>query len=244
MDAIGSWAKDAVNLSTFTGSCATLTKGAFAGETGCTSGLPMFYADTDLKATLSNNTGFLFTAKYKWNAWTVYGGYAWLKQADPERRLFRTASEPSAAGTFPGRSPRPFPARRNCFPTQWISYTTYAIPKIAPYWWIGAKYAVTPQLDVTGAFYYLDQTNYSATACAGTLFTTVAPNGNKIAVGRVNSGSCAGSEDFFSALIDYRPVKRVDLYAGLMVSNVYGGLASGFPATQDISPTAGIRIKF
>jgi len=29
-----------------------------------------------------------------------------------------------------------------------------------------------------------------------------------------------------------------------MVSNVYAGLANGFPATQDISPTAGIRIKF
>ena len=97
---------------------------------------------------------------------------------------------------------------------------------------------------MTGAFYYLQQTDYSTTPCAGTLFTTVAPNGNKIAVGRVNSGSCAGTEDFFSALIDYRPYKRVDLYAGLMVSNVYGGLASGFPATQDISPTAGIRIKF
>ena len=30
----------------------------------------------------------------------------------------------------------------------------------------------------------------------------------------------------------------------MMVSNVYGGLENGYPATQDISPTAGIRIKF
>ncbi len=67
MDFIGSWAKDAVNMGTFTGTCATLTKGAFAGETGCTSGIPRFYGNTDLKATLSNNTGFLFTAKYKWH---------------------------------------------------------------------------------------------------------------------------------------------------------------------------------
>ena len=34
MDGIGSWAKDAVNLSTFTGTCATLTKGPFVGQTG------------------------------------------------------------------------------------------------------------------------------------------------------------------------------------------------------------------
>jgi hypothetical protein len=72
----------------------------------------------------------------------------------------------------------------------------------------------------------------------------VAPTGQKISVGRINSGNCAGSEDFYSALIDYRPFKRLDVYAGLMVSNVYGGLASGFPATQDISPTAGIRVRF
>ena len=51
-------------------------------------------------------------------------------------------------------------------------------------------------------------------------------------------------QDAFSALIDWRPVKRVDLYAGLMVSNVYGGFANGFQATQNIAPTAGLRIKF
>jgi predicted porin len=243
MDAIGSWAKDAVNLSTFTGTCATLTKGPFAGQTGCTSGLPMFYADTDLKATLSNNTGFLFTAKYQWQKLTVYGGYAWLKQEDPSDNFpngFRTIGGWNVPGTIPAISP----AVAKLFPTQWVTTNNFVIPRIAPYWWVGAKYAVTPQLDVTGAFYYLDQTNFNTTACVGTLFTTVAPNGNKIAVGRINSGNCAGSEDFYSVLIDYRPVKRVDLYAGLFVANVYGGLASGFPATQNITPTAGIRVKF
>jgi hypothetical protein len=29
-----------------------------------------------------------------------------------------------------------------------------------------------------------------------------------------------------------------------MVSNVYGGFANGFQATQNIAPTAGLRIKF
>jgi predicted porin len=243
LDAIGSYAKDAVNLSTFTGSCATLTKGRFKGETGCALGLPMFYADTDLKATLSNNTGVLFTAKYKVQALTLYGGYAWLKQGNPDNTYpngFRTIGGWNVPGTIPSTVPN----AKKFWPTQWISYTTYAVPRIAPYFWIGAKYAITPQLDVAGAFYYLQQSDYSTTPCAGAVSTFVQPNGNKITVARSNSGSCAGSETFFSALIDYRPVKRVDLYAGLMVSNVYSGLANGFPATQDISPTAGIRIKF
>ena len=45
-------------------------------------------------------------------------------------------------------------------------------------------------------------------------------------------------------MIDYRPVKRVDLYAGVMISNVYAGLANGFQQVQNIAPTAGLRIKF
>ena len=121
MDAIGSWAKDEVNLSTFTGTCATLTKGPFAGQTGCTSGLPQFYANTDLKATLSNNTGFLFSAKYKWQAWTVYGGYAWLKQADPSDTFpngFRTIGGWNVPATIPST----FPDASKLWPTQWISY--------------------------------------------------------------------------------------------------------------------------
>ncbi len=51
-------------------------------------------------------------------------------------------------------------------------------------------------------------------------------------------------QDSISFLIDYRPVKRVDLYAGVMISNVYGGLANGYQETQLIAPTAGLRIKF
>ena len=45
-------------------------------------------------------------------------------------------------------------------------------------------------------------------------------------------------------MLDYRPLKRVDLYAGVMFSNVYGGLANGFLTTQNIAPTAGLRVKF
>jgi len=45
-------------------------------------------------------------------------------------------------------------------------------------------------------------------------------------------------------MIDCRPVKRVDLYAGLMISNVYGGLANGYQVTQNVAPMAGLRVKF
>jgi len=39
-------------------------------------------------------------------------------------------------------------------------------------------------------------------------------------------------------------VKRVDVYAGVALSNVYEGLANRFRQTQNIDPTVGVRIKF
>ena len=243
MDFIGSWAKDAVNVGTFTGSCATLTEGPFAGETGCTSGIPMFYSNTDVIATLSNNTGFMFTAKYKWQALTVSGGYAWLRQTNPSDE-FLNGFETIGGWNVPATIPSTLPNAKKLFPTAWTNFTNYTIPRIAPYFWVGAKYAITPQLDVTGAYYYLQQTDFNPTACVGVNTTFVEPNGGKFTVSRINSNRCAGTEDAFSVLIDYRPVKRVDLYAGMMISNVYSGLASGFQAQQNIAPTAGLRVKF
>ena len=48
------------------------------------------------------------------------------------------------------------------FPTTWISYTTYADNRIANIFFIGAKYAVTSQIDVAAAYYYLEQNNYNS----------------------------------------------------------------------------------
>ena len=36
----------------------------------------------------------------------------------------------------------------------------------------------------------------------------------------------------------------MSLYASLMVSNVYGGVASGFLHTENIAPTVGVRVRF
>ena len=55
---------------------------------------------------------------------------------------------------------------------------------------------------------------------------------------------CAGSQDAVSFLADWKPVKRVDIYAGVMVSNAYGGLANGFLNVQNIDPAAGVRVRF
>ena len=79
----------------------------------------------------------------------------------------------------------------------------------------------------------------------------------------ISSSKCGGSQDGLSFLLDWKPVKRVDIYAGVMLSNVYGGLANGFfststvaipgttktvsfstARTQNYDPTVGLRIRF
>ena len=78
-----------MNLSTFTGSCATLKSGPFKGETGCTSGIPTFYDQDDLKATLSNNTGVFLLGKYKFAQFplTLSGGWQYIRAGEPERHV-------------------------------------------------------------------------------------------------------------------------------------------------------------
>jgi hypothetical protein len=47
-----------------------------------------------------------------------------------------------------------------------------------------------------------------------------------------------------SALIDFRPVKRLDVYAGVMYSIASGGIASGYIRNTNIDPTIGLRLSF
>jgi predicted porin len=230
VDLIGSYAQNAVSLSNFTGSCATLTKGPFAGQFGCTDGIPMFYGPDDLKATLSNNTGLELLAKYRWGPVTLSGGWLWWQQANPSSD-YLNGFETLGGYSVPATIVTTNKAIAKLFPTTWTNYTAYDDMRVVNTVFIGAKYAINPQLDVIGAFYYEIQNNYNTKPCTGTgIFTS--------------SSSCAGTQDAISFMVDFRPVKRVDLYAGVMISNVYAGLASGYQQVQNIAPTAGLRIKF
>jgi predicted porin len=245
VDAIGSYAQNAVSLSNFNGSCSTVTKGPLTGQTGCTSGIPEFYGPDDLKATLSNNSGVELLAKYKWGPWTLSGGWLWWQQANPSDD-FLNGFQSLGGYSVPATIVTANPALAKLFPTAWTNFTAYNKMRVVNVPFIGAKYAINPQLDVTGAFYYENQNNYnsSTTPCVYAKTSFVQSNGNVLNVIRESSSACAGTQDAISFMFDYRPVKRVDLYAGIMVSNVYGGLANGYLATQNIAPTAGLRVKF
>ncbi len=222
LDAVAGFVENAVGAGIFSGSCSS---------TACSSAIPQYYNASDLKATLSNNTGLIVAAKYKLSdAVTFYGGYEVYRQANPSDDYlngFKTIGGYNIPATIPSW----IPGAPKYWPTQWTNYTAYDNNKLFNFFWTGIKYAFNSQLDVMGGVYYGFQNDYYTGVCTGTGVNT-------------KSGSCAGSTDSFSLLIDYRPYKRMDLYFGVALSNVYGGMASGYLQTQNIDPTVGLRIKF
>jgi predicted porin len=245
LDGILSWAKDAVSLSSFSGSDV-----ACLHETECFIYVNGAYYDPNsvLKATLSNNFGLELLAKYKWNAVTFYGGYLHANLSNPSDD-YLTGFPTIAEGIF---VPSGY-FTKGVYTNAAVTDNAYDINRKLNTVWTGFKWSVWSNLTFAMAFYYQSQNDYSTSPCTGT-------------GAFISSSACAGSQDAISALIDYRPVGRVDLYAGVMLSNVYGGLASGYTATttyyapeahgkiftatattahtQEYDPTFGIRIRF
>ncbi len=105
----------------------------------------------------------------------------------------------------------------------------FDIAKILRVSWLGARVAVRDDLDVAAAIYHYNQNNYNTDTCTN---------------GGTSSSKCAGTLDAASIMVDYRVTKRLDAYAGVMWSQVTGGLASGYLNSQNIGPTVGLRFQF
>jgi hypothetical protein len=98
--------------------------------------------------------------------------------------------------------------------------------------WAGAKYAVTEDLDVIGAYYHYIQNSYFGTP-AGPAFCSDSSH-----------AQCAGTFDAISAAVDWRFAPKWDVYSGIMFTQVNNGLAFGFLQRNNIAPTAGLRFRF
>ena len=94
-----------------------------------------------------------------------------------------------------------------------VNNTAFPSTKTLDISWIGLRYDLTPKLTLARACSRYNQNSYS-TANPGCSTNT--------------SGECSGSENFVSAMADYHFTKRFDGYAGIMWSQVNGGLAAGF----------------
>jgi predicted porin len=95
-----------------------------------------------------------------------------------------------------------------------VNNTNFTNDKILQTAWVGARYSFLPSLDITGAYYHEWQNSFGTGAVAGCT--------------DARSSQCSGTLDAVSLVVDWRFAKHIDMYAGVMWSQVQNGLANGF----------------
>jgi hypothetical protein len=95
----------------------------------------------------------------------------------------------------------------------------------------GVSAALTDNLDLTVACYFNAQNSCVVTGPNAGCSSAIAPQ-------------CSGTFNAVSFVADWKFAKKFDAYAGNMYSEVNNGLASGFPKTNNIDPTVGLRFRF
>ncbi len=192
--------------------------------------LPKGVTQDDLKATLADINGVVLAGKYTYGPFRFYGGY--------ENARFSPPTDTHALGftSLGGYTVLP----------SGVNATNYIVNKVLQVGWVGARYAIRPDLDIAAAYYIGGQNDYTNYAVKGT--TACGPNKTPAAPGYspqgANHSTCAGDIQAVSGLIDWRPYKRLDVYAGVMYSQVSGGIANGYLHSNNIAPTAGLRLTF
>jgi predicted porin len=250
VDAVYAYAQDAVKLSTFP-----------------PSGLPnpVYPSTTLLKATLADVNAGVIAAKYKWDKWTFYGGYEYARLSTPS----------NLAGIFgPHAATLVAPPASADGATSGAFYTlngyqaiiapnAYVKPDVQQVVWLGAKYAILSNLDAVAGYYYEWQNDFTAfsavnvPASQGYTSSVCGPSANGTASGgsvstsNANHSSCSGHQEAISGMLDWRPVKRVDIYGGVMYSDVSGGFANysnsarlAIAHDSNTAFTAGVRVSF
>lgn len=191
------------------------TYSSYSGAT-----LPVGYDPNSIvRATLQNTAGVELLARYQWEKFKFYLGYIYAKSTNPSDVNFPDGLPTIAQGIV--------------VPPGAVTTNAYAVPRVQNTAWTGLRYSVWKNLDLASGVYWETQNNFLASpgVCTGSGTQT-------------SNGRCAGGRYSYSFLIDYLPVPRVNVYAGVLVSNVYGGVASGFQHAENIAPTVGVRFRF
>jgi predicted porin len=151
-----------------------------------------------IAATVSDNTVFSVGARYVIGPWKLFAGYENIHFSNPDNPLLPGAF---VTGGFIAGT---------------VNNTNFTTDRVLQTAWFGAKYSIMPALDITGAYYHEWQNSFVNAAN---------PTGT---CSNANASSCSGSLDAVSLVLDWRFARHMDMYAGVMWSQVQNGLASGF----------------
>jgi rubredoxin len=176
-----------------------------------------------LTATLSDDTSVMLLARYSNGPLKLFAGYEYIQYAPP--------SNPFAAGAGFNDIAENFVCA-GCAAINNTNINNTAFnggDKPFNVFWTGVKYAVITNVDVIAAYYHYDQPTYGTPVnCAAA----------------VTPATCHGTFDAVSFAVDWQFAKKFDAYAGLMFSQVNGGLANGYLNRNTIDPTVGLRFRF
>jgi predicted porin len=200
-----------------------------------------------MNSTATDNTGGAIGAKYTWDQFKLFAGWAHVILHNPANNVGIGAQNDQGGYVI-------------------SSVTNGSLPhaKLLDTVWGGVKYSYDPKTDFTVAYYHVNQNGYGFAAntlgVSNTASNSLATCGLQGYVSNVNgqtingtkyayqaaprSSSCSGTLDAVSGFVDYHFTKRFDVYAGIMYSVVGGGLASGYFNVNNWAPTAGARFTF
>ena len=221
--------------------------------------LPNGLCSNLLSGTITNNEAWDVMGKYTFDAPSLFGGApVSLKDAPCGGMKDEPCAPPPAKVTIFGGYQYSTLSNPD-HPQQYYSgfntiggyqFTTgtgnvFGSDKVLETAWAGLRYETGPWA-FTGAYYYWGQNAYlnaklqtCQTVTNG--YATKPLNGG---VGRQIAANCSGELNQGSFLIDYTFNRHFDIYAGVTVSDIGGGLSSGFLQTDDVAVTSGFRVKF
>lgn len=168
-----------------------------------------------LKATISDTRALALTVRHDIGDLSLYGGFENIVFSSPDLGSADVAIGAATLGGYYIGS---------------LTTNAYTTARVLHVGWAGFRYPLTPELSLRAGAYRYQQGAYATGANAGCAST-------------VNSG-CSGTENAWSAVLDYTLNPTVDLYGGVFVSRVNGGIANGYLYTGNVATTTGVRVRF
>jgi predicted porin len=184
--------------------------------------LPGWSLNNTLAATISDNTGYSLQMSYNFKDFVPVKWYfGW------ERIKYNNPSHPVTAGTIGLGGYVLGIVNNNAYWAVNAAGVQTLREKILQIGWTGVRWSVTPEFELTGAYYGYWQKSFNGNGC-----TTIA------------ASSCAGTLDDISLVADYHFTKRFDTYAGVNWSEVKDGLANGYIFRNNSTIMVGARYNF
>ena len=144
-----------------------------------------------VSGTVSDNTVFQVAGRYTIGPWKLFGGYEWIQFQNPNNPL--NVSATAEGGYNVGA----------------VNNNNYITARVEQVFWAGVRYAITKDLDITGAYYgYRQNSFHTSGAAAGSLVNVAgASGGDTNPTGTCNtsiSAGCSGTMDAASIGLDWR----------------------------------------